>query len=43
MIKEVVVRYERKENECYLLDPRDNGGIRGFDQDIVNSVGGMNV
>ena len=42
-MKEVVVKYDRQENGCDILDPRNNGGIRMFDEKIDNSVGGMNV
>ena len=42
-MKEVVVKYDSRDNGCDLLDPVDNGGIIGFDEESVNSVGGMNV
>ena len=42
-MKEVVVHYDSREKGCDLLDPRDNGGISGFEEEIVNSVGSMNV
>ena len=43
VVKVVIVKYDSQENRCDLLDPRDNGGISGFDEESVNSVGGMNV
>ena len=43
VMKEVVVKYDSRDNGCDLLDPGDNGGIIGFDEESVNSVGGMNV
>ena len=43
IIKEVVVKYDIQEKVCDLLEARDNGGVSSFDEEIVNSVGGMNV
>ena len=43
LMKEVVVNYDSWENGFDLLDTRDNGGARGLDEKIINSVGGMNV
>ena len=43
VMKEVVLKYEILENGCDILDPRDNGCVSGTDEEIVNSVGVMNV
>ena len=43
LMKEVVVKYDRLENICDILKPRDNRGVIGFDEESFNSVGGMNV
>ena len=42
-MKEVVVNYESSEKGCYLLDSKDNGGVRGFDEESFNSLGSINV
>ena len=42
-MKEVVVKYDRRENVFDILDPRDNRGVVCFDKEIVNSVGSINV
>ena len=43
VMKEVVVKYNRQENGYNLLEPRDNGGISSFYEEIVNSVRRKNV
>ena len=43
VMKEVVVKYDSRENVCDLLEPRYNGGVSSFDEESVNSVCGMNV
>ena len=43
VMKDIVVKYKSQENECDLLETRDNGGISVFDKESVNSADGMNV
>ena len=43
VMKEVVVNYDSQDNGYDLLEPRDNGGVNGSDEESVDSVGGMNV
>ena len=42
-MKEVVMKYDIQENGWDILEPRYNGGISGFDEERVNSVGVMNA
>ena len=42
-MKDVILKYDRQKNKCDILDPRENRGVRGFDEESVNSVGDTNV
>ena len=42
-MKEVVVKYDIRENGRDLLDHIDNRDVIGFDKESVNNVGGINV
>ena len=41
-MKDAVVKYESLKNGFDLLKQIDNGGVIGFDEESVNSMGGIN-